>query len=148
MIKCENKCPQGTENKCCYDCENRQNCPDVCSEDYNECGCAIFDEEAGLEVFKNQQLAVLQTIADICTAKKQMEAREKELKDKLKQAMEQCGLKKFESDILNITYVAEGTKTSIDSTKLKKKYPDIAEECSKKSVTSAYIKVTVKEGGK
>ena len=59
--------------------------------------------------------------------------------------MEKCNIKKFESDILNITYVAESTKTSIDSAKLKKKYPAIADECSKTSNKSAYIKVEVKD---
>jgi len=91
-------------------------------------------------------MTVLQNIADLCTTKKQIEAQEKELKDKLKQAMEQFGIKKFESDILNITYVPEGTQSKVDTTKLKKLYPDIAEECTKVSKTSAYIKVTVKGG--
>ena len=58
--------------------------------------------------------------------------------------MEKYGVKKFESDILNITYVAESVATSIDSAKLKKLHPDIAEECSKVSKKSAYIKVEVK----
>lgn len=58
--------------------------------------------------------------------------------------MENCNIKKFESDILNLTYVAETTATSIDSAKLKKKYPDIAAECSKTSKKSAYVKVVVK----
>jgi len=101
-------------------------------------------EETGLQVFQQGQLAVLQKIVDIVTAKKKLEEQEKELKEKLKEAMEKCNVKKFESDILNITYVAETTSTSIDSTKLKKKYPDIAAECSKTSKKSAYVKVTVK----
>ena len=79
--------------------------------------------------------------------KKQCEAQEKELKDQLKKAMEEYGIKKFESDILNITYVAETTSTSVDSAKLKRKYPQVAEECSKTSKKSSYIKVEVKEGG-
>ena len=101
-------------------------------------------EETGLQVFQQGQLVVLQKIADIVTAKKKLEEQEKELKEKLKEAMEKYNIKKFESDILNITYVAESTKTSIDSAKLKKKYPEIAAECSKTSKTSAYVKVMVK----
>ncbi|MDV5043079.1 hypothetical protein, partial [Faecalibacterium duncaniae] len=41
------------------------------------------------------------------------------------------GVKKFESDVLNLTLVAPSNSTAIDSAKLKKKYPAIAAECSK-----------------
>lgn len=146
MIKCENSCPLGKFNGCCYVCPEFKGCEDACSEVPEQCGCSTFDEEGGLEIFKKQQVTVLQNIADLCLAKKKIEAQEKELKDKLKQAMEQYGVKKFESDILNITYVAEGTQTKLDSTMVKKLHPDVAAECSKTSKTSAYIKVTVKGG--
>jgi hypothetical protein len=147
MIKCKNSCPTGQFEGCCFECDLKENCKDVCGSNPSECGDSIMDEvseETGLQVFQQGQLAVLQKIADIVTAKKKLEEQEKELKEKLKEAMEKCNIKKFESDILNITYVAESTKTSIDSAKLKKKYPEIAAECSKTSKTSAYVKVTVK----
>ena len=37
--------------------------------------------------------------------------------------------------------------TSIDSAKLKKKYPDIASECSKTTAKAGYVKITLKGGG-
>lgn len=147
MIKCKNACPTGQFEGCCFECDLKENCEEACQLNPSECGDSTMDEvseETGLQVFQQSQLAVLQKIADIETAKKKLEEQEKELKEKLKEAMERCNIKKFESDILNITYVAETTATSIDSTKLKKKYPDIAEECSKTSKKSAYVKVTVK----
>lgn len=146
MIKCENKCLLGKFDGCCYCCPEKEGCKEMCSEVPENCGCSTYQEGQELETFKSQQMTVLQNIADLCTTKKQIEAQEKELKDKLKQAMEQFGIKKFESDILNITYVPEGTQTKVDTTKLKKLHPDIAEECTKVSKTSAYIKVTVKGG--
>lgn len=115
---------------------------------YQDCADAIFDEETALATFKSQSVVVLEKIAAVVNMKKQCEEQEKTLKDQLKQAMEQYGVKKFESDILNITYVAESTATSIDSAKLKKLHPDIAQECSKVSKKSAYIKVEVKGGEK
>ena len=148
MIKCQNSCPLGKFEGCCYSCPEMQTCKESCSEVPEQCQCSTFDEESGLAVFEQKQIAVLQQIASIVRIKKQCEEQEKELKDQLKQAMEEYGVKKFESDILNITYVAESTATSIDSTKLKKLYPKIAEECSKTSKKSAYIKVEVKEGEK
>lgn len=148
MIKCENTCPLGKFDGCCYSCPDFGKCKDACSEDFKNCGCSTIDEETALATFQTKQLAVLKKIASVVNMKKQCEEQEKELKDQLKKAMEEYGVKKFESDILNITYVAETTSTSIDSTKLKKLHPDIAEECSKTSKKSSYIKVEVKAGEK
>ena len=146
MIKCENTCPLRKFDGCCYSCPEFEKCKDACSEDFKKCGCSTVDEETALETFKSQQLAVLQQIASLITTKKQIEAQEKELKDKLKEAMEQYDVKKFESDILNITYVAESNSTQLDSAKVKKLHPEIVSECSKAVKKSAYIKVTVKDG--
>ena len=147
MIRCKNECPLNEFDACCFECDLKETCEEACQLNPSECGDSIMDEvseETGLQVFQEGQVAVLKQIADIITTKKKLEEQEKELKEKLKEAMEKCNIKKFESDILNITYVAESTKTSIDSAKLKKKYPEIAAECSKTSKTSAYVKVTVK----
>ena len=148
MIKCNNECPLKKFDGCCHSCPHIEGCTDACESEPKTCGEAIFDEETGLMTFQEQQVAVLQQIADLVTAKKKIEAQEKELKDKLKEAMEKYSVKKFDSDILKITYVAATTATSIDSAKLKKKYPVIAKECSKTSNKSAYIKVEVKGDGK
>lgn len=145
MIKCNNECPLGKFNECCHSCPDIETCNDACESNPNTCGEATFDEETGLVAFKEQQLSVLQQIANLITTKKKLEEQEKELKDKLKEAMEKYGIKKFDNDILKITYIAETTATSIDSAKLKKKYPAIAEECSKTSKKSAYIKVEIKD---
>ncbi len=150
MIKCKNSCPKGKFEGCCVQCPERETCSDVCEQavNYQDCTDAIIDEETALATFKSQSVAVLEKIATVVNMKKQCEEQEKTLKDQLKQAMEQYGVKKFESDILNITYVAESTVTSIDSAKLKKLHPDIAQECSKVSKKSAYIKVELKGGEK
>lgn len=150
MIKCKNSCPKGKFEGCCVQCPERETCSVVCEQavNYQDCADAIFDEETALATFKSQSVAVLEKIAAVVNMKKQCEEQEKTLKDQLKQAMEQYGVKKFESDILNITYVVESTATSIDSAKLKKLHPDIAQECSKVSKKSAYIKVEVKGGEK
>lgn len=148
MIKCENACPLGKFEGCCHCCPKFGSCAEECSEHPDTCGEATFDEESGLQTFKTSQVDVMQEICNIVTIKKQVEAKEKELKEKLKEAMEQYGIKKFSSDELEITYVPDGTRTTVDGTKLKKLHPEIAEECSKVSKTSAYVKVTVKGGDK
>lgn len=148
MIKCENACPLGKFEGCCHCCPEFGSCSEKCSEHPGTCGESTFDEESGLQTFKNSQINVMQEICNIVTIKKQVEAKEKELKDKLKAAMEQYGIKKFSSDELEITYVPDGIRTAVDGTKLKKLHPEIAAECSKVSKTSAYVKITVKGGDK
>lgn len=141
MIKCEEFCDEKDLDICCRECEFKDDCEGVCAMDPNECHRSIFTE---IQSFENTQMVVIEKITDIITKKKELEKQEKNLKEKLKTAMEKYNIKKFESDFLNITYVAETTATSIDSAKLKKKYPEIADECSKISDRSAYVKVTVK----
>lgn len=97
-----------------------------------------------LAEFQGNQIALLQNIASLVKQKKEIEAQEADLKVKLQEAMEAYGIKKFTSDILNITYIAATTSVSLDSAKLKKKYPEIAAECSKTSNKKAYIKIEVK----
>ena len=141
MIKCKDgECANG-KDMCCFSCDEA--CEDRCNMHNNTCG-KVINEETAVAQFEQGQVAVLQSIASIVVQKKQLEEQEKQLKEKLQKAMEDYGVKKFESDVLNITYVAATTSTSIDSTKLKKKYPDIAEECSKVSNKSAYVKVVIK----
>ena len=148
MIKCENACPLGKFEGCCRCCPEFGSCAEECSECPDTCGESTFDEESGLQTFKTSQVDVMQEICNIVTIKKQVEAKEKELKDKLKAAMELYGIKKFNSDELEITYVPDGIRTAVDGTKLKKLHPEIAAECSKVSKTSAYVKITVKGGDK
>ena len=148
MIKCENECLKGKFEGCCFVCPFKDECDEACDSRPDICSQSIYDESAGLIAFKDSSVAVIQQVCDICTAKKQLEEQEKALKDQIKQAMEKFGVKKFESEQLTITYVGETTAVSVDTTKLKKLHPDIAEECSKTSVKSAYIKVEIAKGVK
>jgi predicted phage-related endonuclease len=144
MVKCKNSCPTDEFEGCCFHCDLKEKCEVACKNNPSECADSIIDEESSLQVFQQNQLMVLKQIAEICTSKKKLEEQEKNLKQQLKDAMETCGIKKFTSDILNITYVAATTSTTVDSQKLKDKHPDIYNECSKVSNKSAYIKVEVK----
>lgn len=148
MTKCENPCPFGKFDGCCHFCPDRATCADACPENPEKCGQAIFDEEAGLQAFQQSQLATLSAIASLTAHKKTIEDQEKEMKAKLYEAMVKFGVDKFESDVLNLTLVKPTNATSIDSAKLKKKYPDIASECSKTTAKAGYVKITLKDGGK
>ena len=148
MTKCENPCPYGKFDGCCHFCPDRGSCADACPEKVDECGQAIFDEEAGLQAFQQSQLATLNAIASLTAHKKAIEDQEKAMKAALYEAMMKFGVKKFESDVLNLTLVEPTIETRLDSAKLKKKYPVIAAECSKSSAKAGYVKITLKDGGK
>lgn len=148
MIKCNNECPMKKFNGCCHFCPDRGSCEYSCSWDHNACGEATFDEETALQEFKNTHLATLNAIASLTAHKKAIEEQEKTMKAALYDAMVKFGIKKFESDVLNLTLVEPTTSTSIDAAKLKKKYPAIAAECSKSSAKAGYVKIALKGGEK
>lgn len=149
MIVCQDLCPIYKKQMCCAFCEERCDCPEVCDE-YTTSGrpetCDMRVDVPGgaLTPAEEKALPIMQTIKAIVLQKKELEAKEKAMKEKLKAAMEEFGVKSFDNDLLKVTYIAPTTKTSVDSAKLKKKYPAVFEECSKTSSVSAYIKVEVK----
>ena len=144
MIKCKDDCPRELFEGCCSKCPQK-GCEFRCELAPGYCGDSFESGEGALTAFEQSQVTVLEQINNLITAKKALEEKEKELKEKLKEAMEKYDIKKFTSDVLNITYVAETTANSIDSKKLKERYPKIAEECSKTSKRSAYVKVVLKD---
>ena len=77
--------------------------------------------------------------------KEQAEANMETVKEAVMQAMEQNGISKYEDDTLRITYVAAYSKTSIDSTKLKKEMPEVAEKYQKVTNVKATLKFELKE---
>lgn len=149
MIKCklatvDGGCPKKKEI-CCHECEEFGNCSSACGEeDPSKCNDAIFEGTTDLEVFESKAAMVIKSISDIVTQKKDLEEKEKVMKEQLQIAMEQYGIKQFDADAIKITYVAESVRNSIDSAKLKKTYPDIAAECSKASNVKAFVKIEVK----
>ena len=148
MIKCENPCPESKFDGCCRKCPYVSTCPDPCAENPNDCGSSIFNEETALELFKTSSVETLKAIAALTTQKKALEEQEKAMKGLLYDSMLKYRIKKFESDVLDIVLIGPTTSTSIDGAKLKKKYPQIAEECSKVSIKSGYVRITLKEDKK
>ncbi len=148
MIQCKNECPLERFGGCCRSCPDRADCPEACEHDPAECGESTWDEETALAVFQKTQLATLNAIADLTTQKKALEEQEKSMKAALFEAMEKYGIKKFESDVLNLTYVAPTVSHGIDTAKLKKRYPEAAADCAKDTPKAGYVKITLKGGEK
>lgn len=138
-------CPVENVAKCCIFCDKKASCEDAC-EHCNKSDCENIQEvENSLTAFQSKEIALINAISSIEQQKKALEEQSKTMREKLLQAMEQYGVKKFENDILSVTYVAATTRTTIDSTKLKKEMPEIAEKYSKTSDVKSSIKITVKD---
>ena len=147
-IKCKQAdCPFEYEH-CCVECDELEHCESSCNLKPDSCKNSEMNGETSLQVFKNVNVEVINAIAQISVAKKQIEEQEKTMKEKLLAAMEAYGVTKFENDSIKITYYAASTTTSIDSAKLKKEQPEIAKEYSKTSNKKSYIKIEVKAGDK
>ena len=143
MMKCKITMEENREcQNCCFFCEKKDTCEDVCGEMEEKCEEQV--EETDLQVIQSSVPDVLKAITDITMQKKKLEEQEKLMKKKLQEAMEQHGVKSFENDKVKFMYVAPTTRTSIDTTKLKKDHPDIAEAYSKTSNVSASVRITVK----
>jgi hypothetical protein len=147
ICKVENaECPNGLKI-CCGVCDHRGTCPDVCGS----IGMISPQNCDDAEVITNEMVQfesavpdVIQKITILKQLKKELDEQEKALNQNLLEAMEIYGVKSFENDVIKITYVAPTTRTTIDSTKLKKDHPDIAVKYSKLSTVSASVRVTVK----
>lgn len=59
--------------------------------------------------------------------------------------MDRYGIKKFDNELISISYVEPTTSTTIDTAKIKKLYPNIAAECTKTTNKKGYVRIAVKE---
>ena len=150
MIYCRSQgvedCPRKLDI-CCATCEHRVGCEFACNADYIYAPNTCPDAEAfGGEVvpFESAGAVAIQKISTLMRLKKELEDQEKQLKEQLVKAMEAYGIKSFENDLIKMTYVAPTTRSTIDSTKLKKDHPDIVQQYTKISDVAASVRVTVK----
>lgn len=135
-------CPKDL-NICCATCEEKDTCKLCCDSIKDNCE---FAEPITNEVvqFQSSVPDTIKEITNLLQRKKELDEQEKQLKQKLVEAMEAYGVKSFENDYIKMTYVAPTTRSTIDSTRLKKDHPEIVEQYSKTSSVSASVRVTVK----
>lgn len=88
-----------------------------------------------------------QQLAELERAKIQIETVAKECREKLCELFEQQKLTYWKSpnELISVTYVSPSEKITVDSKKLKEKYPQVYAECQKLSKTKAYVRVKLGE---
>ena len=75
---------------------------------------------------------------------KSIKEQQERLKEDLLNAMETHGVKKWDNEVMTVTYTAPTTRTSIDSSKLKKELPDVFSKYSKTSNVKSSIRIKLK----
>ena len=144
MIKCKQcDCPRGNGDICCFKCADSLNCDSSCDcSDPESCSQSV--ETTDVVPFQSKAMAIMQKIVDLNLQKKQLEAQDKDVRQQLEKVMGEYGIKQFENDLLKVTYVEPTTRTTIDSAKLKKELPAVAEKYTKRSLVKGSVRIEVK----
>lgn len=115
----------------------------------------LLEAEANGEIYQARQLEITTDLkAQIIAAeeaikhfdlqKKEAEANAEKLKQMLLEKMREENIKSFEDERIKITYVAPTTRETIDSARLKKELPEIAEQYKKISNVKDSVRITLK----
>lgn len=118
--------------------------PDDESEEAWDKALVGIEFKASVPMLPKEITPVLKQIQDLEIQAAKIEEVKKKLKEDLLKAMEKHGVKKWDNEVMTITYTAPTTRTSIDSAKLKKDMPEIAEKYSKTSNVKSSIRIKLK----
>lgn len=119
------------------------NCTNQCNRCWDDALVGITFKTVVPELPK-ETLPVLQKLQDLEIKAKEIKNQQEALKEDLLKAMEKHGVKKWDNDIMTVTYTAPTTRTSIDGTKLKKEMPEVAEKYTKTSNVKSSIRIKLK----
>lgn len=158
---CKDKCPTFDELgkkvlKECEELEQVEEQPECfgkftdtekCEEDV---GCKMAEsckktaEQTEIVTLDQKVPEAIKAMTNLLIQQKEMEKKISDMREVLKTAMEQYCVKSFENDDIKMTYIAPTERKSIDSAKLKKEHPEIAEAYQKVSQVKASVKIEIK----
>ena len=100
---------------------------------------AITTDTMPVEI-RNAEVSVCHIIRNL----KELEEQKKEIEARLLALMQEYNIKKYESENLVLTRVLPSKRVSIDTTRLKAEYPEIAKQLEKETTTKESIKITLR----
>lgn len=137
-------CPVHNVSRCCAFCDEKATCNERCPN-CDDVNCPDMVEVVTTPAeFETKEVALINAITEIEKQKALLTKQSDDMRARLLEAMELYNVKSFENDVLKVTYVASTTRSSIDTTKLKKELPEVAEKYQKTSNVKASVKITVK----
>ena len=98
----------------------------------------------GQQLLVKEQYDVIVAIQNLERQKKDIEAQEKLMRDKLLKACEEYGVLGFDNELMSVTYIPETTRDSLDTTALKRDYPELVPLYTKTSKVKASLRIKVK----
>lgn len=101
---------------------------------------AIALDSNQIELIREASSIIEKAKLELANAEKQID----NVKQAILEAMENNGIKTFENDYFKITYIAPIEKTSVDTAKLKKELPEIANKYQKTTTQKASVRITLK----
>lgn len=139
MQTCKDVCPVYHIHRCCFHCDKRNECGDVCAEESNDlCELLVEMEDSPEKVAE----PILKELVQIQKQKANLEEKEKDLKERLKGIMEDAGITGFKNNpYMKVTYIKASSSLTFDTTLFKKSCPEVySKYCTKPKETKAYIK--------
>jgi hypothetical protein len=149
MMKCqviidEGNLPECGKDVCCFYCENKDTCKTACEDIAEDCSEQV-EEETDLQIMESAVPDAIKTVTDIVVQMKKLEEQQNIMKQKLQEAMEQYGIKKFENEQVIFTYIEATTRKTFDKTKFQKEHPEISlADYDKVSNVKASVRIKVK----
>lgn len=104
----------------------------------------LENEELEIINQKNEILVkseVFEIIKSLEEKANEIVTKKEEIKTSLKEAMENNNVKKFENDIISVTYIAPTTRVGVDTEKLKTNYEEVYLDCLKETQVKSSIRV-------
>lgn len=108
-------------------------------------GTQYTQKLVGLEHNELEKICeLMEVIAEKEAELKTLAIQKEQLHEAIKGAMEKNNVVTFSNDLLKITYTAPTQRKIIDSARLKKEHPDIAEEYQKVTDVKSSVRITLK----
>lgn len=149
MQACKDICPVLKVQRCCFLCDKRNECDQVCNQDTHE-GCELLVDLPEEMTCEQEAEPILEKLEQVLNQKKELEEKEKELKEALKTLMEsrkETGLKN--NTHMKVTYIGASESVEFDKDLFRKSDPaTYAKFCVKPKSTKAYIKCELLKEGK
>ena len=89
--------------------------------------------------------AIVQQIFQVERAAKEAEAISKELRAKLREAMENAGVKSWDAELFKATISADSVSTTFDTTRFKAENPDLYKQYTKKTERKGTLTIKLRE---
>ena len=88
---------------------------------------------------------LMKELSQLEATKKEILEQEADLKAQFLELMQQKNINVLSNTQIKVNYVAGFIRKGIDAEKLRKKYPDAAQDCAKSTPVSPFVKVMVQQ---